>query len=516
MVEESPNSIPCRDCNYFDGKAWCTFPEIPIPTTPKTVCQIKLYDKKPLCTPDQQCISCGYLGKGCFGDKENPAQRLEINPHWGQKRVFESRAQHIAALWGSQCGKTELGPHWMYQEMLERGNGDYMVVSSAYPLMDRKLIPVYLSYFCDYLGIASRKKDYKDAKKKLNITGGGLDCTIFFGSAKNANSLEAATAKAAHLDEVGQDDFTLASYDAVLRRVSSHNGRILYTTTLYNFAWLKTQVYDRWVQGDPDYEVIQCDSIVRPGYSKTVWEDRKRKMPDWKFKMQYRGLFERPAGVIYSDFDETIHLIKMPAIPMKWNWHVGIDPGAVHTALVWVAEEPATNKYYIVHSYLDESKITTKEHVKKAMKFSEYSRVVRWVGGAKTNEEQFRLDWTAEGIHVRQPEISDVESQIDRIITLLKEKRLFIVDNDENTVSTDDEMSLVDEFRSYSRELDENGKPTDRIKDDKKFHKLAACRYVFAGTGAISDYSTPVVWQENHIPSFEVTDILRNDEVPQF
>lgn len=55
---------------------------------------------------------------------------------------------------------------------------------------------------------------------------------IILRSAKAAGGLEAATAKAAWLDEVGQDDFTLESWEAVLRRLSLAEGRVLGTTTL--------------------------------------------------------------------------------------------------------------------------------------------------------------------------------------------------------------------------------------------------------------------------------------------
>ncbi len=230
------------------------------------------------------------------------------------------------------------------------------------------------------------------------------------------------------------------------------------------------------------------------GISKTVWEDRKRKMQPWKFDMQLRGIYSRPAGMIYSDFNESVHLVKPFIISNKWNWHVGIDPGAVHTALIWVAEEPGTNKYYIVHAYLDGNK-TTREHVQKAKGFPEYNHVSRWVGGAGS-EEQFRMDWTNEGIHVREPEIRDVEAGIDRIIALLREKRLFIFNTDENAW-------FIDEFRSYSRELNEVGEPTDRIKDKNSYHGLDGARYIFCNIGNVGDYSTPIDFQNRRVPIFQ-------------
>ncbi len=486
MTENS--NICCWDCSYYDNNGICCF--LNKPTTKDTHCFAKLYELVDVCDPSIPCEICHYLlNNGCNGDRENAPKKLIIHPHEGQLRVKKSKAQYIAALAGAQSGKTEFMPSVMHDEMLKRGSGDYMAVSSSFPLMDKKLVPIYRQYFEQYLHIGH----WQEAKKKLLIESGDLKWTLFFGSAKNTDSLESATAKAAHLDESGQDDFTLDSYEAILRRVSGNNGRIFFTTTLYNFGYLKSEVYDRWKNGDPDYEVIQWDSIIRPGFSKTVWEDRKRKMQPWKFDMQLRGIYSRPAGMIYSDFNESIHIVKPFPIPRSWNWHVGIDPGAVHTALVWVAEDPGTNTYYIVNSYLDGNK-TTKEHVKKATLHPAYSHVTRWVGGAGS-EQQFRDDWTSEGIHVREPEIRDVEAGIDRVTALLRERRLFIF-------NTEDNQPLIEEFRSYSRELDEQGQPTDRIKDKNKYHLEDASRYVFCGIGNLGDYSTPAFFQHRNVPTF--------------
>ncbi len=397
---------------------------------------------------------------------------LVINPHPGQVKILQNDRRFQVMLAGSGGGKTSLLPIWLYNEILRCGDGDYLAVSPTFPLQNLRLIPAFRHFFETTLKIG----EFKSAKRVLEIRGntpdGELTANIFFGSAEKAESLESAVANAACIDEAGQDKFKLSAWEAILRRVGHREGRILITTTLYNFGWLKRELYDRWESGDPDINVVQFDSIENPYYSKAEYMRAKKTLPTWKFDMQYRGIYRRPAGLIYSDFDENVHPVNPFAIPQTWNWHVGIDPGAVHTALVWVAEDVGTKKFYIVRSYLD-GNMTTKEHVKKAMRFSEYHRVTRWVGGAGS-EQQFRDDWTAEGIHVREPEIRDVESGIDRVTALLKENRLFIFNTDEN-------QPLIEDFRSYSRELDDAGKPTDRIKDKNLAHFCDACRYLAVG-----------------------------------
>jgi hypothetical protein len=58
------------------------------------------------------------------------------------------------------------------------------------------------------------------------------------------------------------------------------------------------------------------------------------------------------------------------------------------------------------------------------------------------------------------------------VIALLKEKRIIIFDTC---------AGLINELLTYSRELDDAGQPTEKIKDKETFHRLDALRYVVAG-----------------------------------
>lgn len=464
-----------------------------------------MYEFVELCE-SKDCSKCSHLNKDCIGDRKHPVNELIERFHYGQGKALSSDRRIILISAGKQSGKTALGALWLWHQMQLMGSGDYLAVSSSFPLMDKKLIPSYLDFFTA-LGVC-KPDDFLSAKKILKIDGMGIKANIFFGSAKNASSLESSTALAAHLDEAGQDEFSSKAYDAILGRLSRSGGKILITTTVYNLDWLYHRVYLPFTKGDQDYDVIQFESIMSPGFSKVQFKWLQQHLPAWQFDREYRGLFSRPTGMIYSDFNEAMHIIEPFLIPQSWNWHVGIDPGAVHTALVWVAEESGANKFYITRSYLN-GNLTTKEHVKKAMQFSEFHKVTRWVGGAGS-EQQFRDDWTAEGIHVREPEIRDVESGIDRVTALLKENRLFIFNTDEN-------QPLIEEFRSYSRMLDDSGQPTDRIKDKNKWHFCDAVRYLASGIDNTGDSSTEAVFQHRSVPVYlnqNITGVLRERAAP--
>ena len=167
-------------------------------------------------------------------------------PHAGQFAALDSSARFILVLAGLQSGKTVTGPIWLYNEIQNRGAGDYLVASPSFPLLNKKALPAFREYFERDLKLGEYKagaKTFEFSKEGNRRTHGDTRAhtTIFFGHAQDPDSLESATAKAAWLDEAGQNKFKLESWEAIQGRLSIHQGRALITTTPYNMGWLKTQ-----------------------------------------------------------------------------------------------------------------------------------------------------------------------------------------------------------------------------------------------------------------------------------
>ena len=389
--------------------------------------------------------------------------RYRINYHPGQTRAMESKARFPFIIAGSQSGKTCFGPWWLNREIETCGAGDYLACTATYDMFKLKMLPELQHVFGVYLP----GWEYKASDRIL--TDG--ETRIILRSADAEGGLESATIKGGWIDECGQDKFKLGAWEAIQRRASLYGGRVLGTTTPYNLGWLKTQVYDRWVSGDTDFEIINFKSTMNPQFPHAEYERMKRILPSWKFNMFYNGTFERPAGLIYSDFNPDMH--KIPPIPLDPSWprYVGIDFGAVHTALIWIAENPLTNCFYVYRCSLAGGK-TTREHALMALSYRT-ENVVRWIGGAKSETQQ-RMDWNAEGVPVQETQIVSVEAGIDRVIELFKMKRLFVFDTC---------TGLLDELGTYSRVLDEYGQPTEKIKDKEDYHQLDGLRYNVSGLG---------------------------------
>ena len=393
---------------------------------------------------------------------------LRLNFHKGQAQAWRSKKRFVFVIAGTQGGKTSFAPAWLQREIENGGHGDYLTATASYDLFKLKFLPEMRRWFCDYLGWQESKSDrviYRQYKPKM------FD-RIILRSANAEGGLESTTANAAVLDECGQDDFRIGSWEAVQRRLSLSQGRVLGTTTPYNLGWLKTEIFDKWRDGDPDIDVIQFRSVDNPAFPMDEYNRAKRNLPTWKFEMFYNGNFTRPAGLIYEDFDEEIHVIDRFDIPAKWARYVGVDFGAVNTALIWVAYDPHKDRYIIYRESL-RGNMTTNEHCSQALFDSKHENVIIWTGGAKSETQQ-RMDWVDAGIPIKEPSISDVEAGLDRVIELFKTNRLFIFR---------DLKGLLDEIGTYSREVDEQGNPTDKIKDKNTFHRLDGVRYVTSRLG---------------------------------
>lgn len=407
---------------------------------------------------------------------------LKLHLHAGQVRALRTRRRFVLVLAGTQGGKTSFGPYWLLEEMRAKGPGDYLVATPTFPLLELKLLPEFLRLFRERLQLGnyrgSPSKVFELSRRGEEMLFGsvqpGQPTRILFGHAQDPDSLESATIKAAWLDEAGQKKFKLGSWEAIQRRLSIHEGRVLLTTTPYTLGWLKTELHDPALKGDPDIELIQFESIMNPSFSRKEFERMRKKQPRWKFNMMYRGLFERPAGLIYDCVTEA-HYVKAFPIPPTWRRYIGLDFGGVNTAAVFIAEEPGTGKLFLYRTYHAGSR-TAAQHV-AALKKGEPGMPEASVGGAGS-EDNWRREFTAAGLPIQKPSVPDVEVGIQRVYSLFQTGRLKVFDH---------LTELKDDLGTYARELDAQGEPTEAIEDKATYHRLDGLRYIGTRLGGDDD-----------------------------
>lgn len=399
---------------------------------------------------------------------------LDFYQHKGQWQAWKSDKRFIFILAGTQSGKTSWLPFWLHKEINKTaspdGNNDYIATTANYDLFKLKFLPEMRNVFEYLLKIGrywsgERIIELKDPKrgywaKRVDDPMWGR---IILRSAASPAGLESATAKAAILDEAGQDEYTLETWEAILRRLSLHQGRVCAATTLYNLAWIKGEIYDAWKNGDPDIDVIQFASIQNPAFPQAEFERARAKMQDWRFAMFYLGQFAKPAGLIYSAFEDE-WLVDPFEIPDDWDRVIGVDFGGANTARLWLAQNPDSEIWYAYKESLEGDK-SSQEYVQDTIAQTRGSYTV--VGGA-SSETQYRMDWGAAGLDVFEPPIKEVENGIDKVIELMKANKFRVF----RTLH-----GLRDELGSYRRKLDERGEPTEEILNKRNYHRLDALRY---------------------------------------
>lgn len=406
---------------------------------------------------------------------------LSVHLHEGQMRVWESPARFVWMVAGKQSGKTILGPVWLFRQIQRLGGGDYLAISATYDLFKLKLLPALLQLFEHDLGIGRYWAADRIIELKNPVTGdygarSGRDHGLMWGriilrSADSEEGLQSASAKAAWLDEAGL--YRAKVWDDVRGRLSLYRGPALATTTPYaNRPWLKHRIVD---VGDTDeQEVVQFESRLSPFFDNEEYESLRSSMQKHEFDLSFGGKFGRPPAGIYEDFVDKLredggHMVKRFDIPREWARMVAIDPGVVNPGKIWVAHDAREDVYYVYRAERGGVRRTSKEHgtydVQRARENQE--RVIWWSVGAKS-EKYWREDYESAGaMDVREPPVSDVWEGIDRGVTLIKQKRVYVFDD------LDD---LIGEFTTYSREI-KNGEPTNSIADKSTYHLMDAYRY---------------------------------------
>jgi len=281
---------------------------------------------------------------------------------------------------GSGGGKTSFGPLWLYPRVEEYPEGQFLVIAPTYKMLQRASLPKFMEFFDEAL----RAGEYKKADALYQLKTGG---TVYFGSADKWENLEGPHVRACWLDEPGRVKFEV--WQVAQRRTGIYQAPVLLTTTPYNLGWLKTEFYDRWKAGDPDYFVSQFSSVMNPAYPREEFERARRTLPPWRFKMFYEGRFERPEGLIWPLYE----IVEPFGIPEEWPKYVGLDWGFNDpTAAVWLAKGP-DSVYYVYREYYERGK--TFNQIAKALHgLSKDEMIRRWIGdpsGAQHIAELNRL-----------------------------------------------------------------------------------------------------------------------------
>lgn len=399
---------------------------------------------------------------------------MDMPLHEGQVRAHNSLAQVIAVIAGTGGGKTAYEPVWILQErekLKAKGHkAPHGIVVAPYKILRRTTMPTILN-------LLERKLKLGEWESKQDgiwrFYDGGY---IYFCSADTPESIEGAHVHWAVLDEAGQRQFPEESFRAAERRVRFNEGRILITTTPYVLGWLKDLGDASLLPHDdpaarPDVEIITFPSIQNPRFPKREFERARATLPPWMFRMFYEGVWDRPAGLVYSMVEDK-HWISMNDILEQykvdedhmnlWPRYAGMDFGYhAPQANVYAIRAP-DDKLFIFDEYYETEK-TNSQNAREAP----YKNEVRMAWGDPAAPEAI-AEFAMGGWHVtRAPKFSVLEG-LRIVFELILQGNLFFVRG--NLTKTSREL---DTYMWSIKEADQVEKMND--------HAMDALRYLCVG-----------------------------------
>lgn len=396
----------------------------------------------------------------------------EIHLLPGQAALLtDFKSSVLAAIAGTGGGKTMTGYWWLHSRMEAYPGNTWGMAEPTYNMLSKIILessdperPSLKQYF----EMVGHHPDYHAVDKILYTDFG----KIYLGSADRPDSMQGAAVKGYWLDEAGQ--MALLAHETAMQRCSMMSGQELLTTTPYNLGWLLTEIKNR---ASNDIHVETWRSIDRPGFPRESYEKARRHLPSWRFAMQYDAQFERPAGVIYSTFNEAICVIDRFPIPDKWLVYTGHDFGPDNPAALFYAQDPDTGQFYLFAEYLPGPGVAVPDRVEEWKRITTGYNVVRRVGGS-LQEEDSRLLCNMHGWVISKPKIARVEPRIDKVTGMHQLNKIMVFR---------DMTHYLDEKRTFARELDEANQPTAKIANEAKFHLMSCEQYI------ISDFTPETV-----------------------
>ncbi len=381
--------------------------------------------------------------------------KLQINLLPYQLAIVKSKAKFLGFIGGTGTGKTFFLPVWLFIQVV---SGAKEVIVSAPTVQMLKRNPV--KYILNFLN--SNQINYSFNKSDLVLQ--FLNSTVYFVSAENPERMQGIHADAVIGDEAGLFDRTW--WDIAVQRVAYRKGKILLTTTPYGFNWLKTEVWDKWLSGNPDYFCVNPKSSDNPFYPIEEYERAKATLPEWKFKMLFEGQFTKPAGLIYPEYE----IVKPFAIPDNWRVIRGVDFGYNNPfAVIWIAEDLNTGIFYIF-----------KEFKKSSMDIEDIYRVLSQepyiITYADPSSKETLEYLRKKGINIREAK-KDVMAGILQVSAMFKSGKLKVFENCKLT---------IDELNMYQFETDKAGNVLDKPRKEHD-HLMDALRYAIY-TGVNTNY----------------------------
>ncbi len=223
---------------------------------------------------------------------------------------------------------------------------------------------------------------------------------------------------------------------------------------------------------DPRWKAIHFTSHDNPHISKEALGELIQDMSKQSYRQEILAEDDEMqlSWLVYRAFNELTNKIDDFEIPKEWLIYAGHDFGAANPAALFVAQDPATGNFYEFKEYLPGAGKSTFEHTEAFKKITEGYNVI-WRSGGSHQEDEIRQGYSSHGWPITEPKINKVNAQVDRVIGTMERNKIFIFKSLYNR---------IEEMMNCLWEPDNEGRPTDKIRDEVRYHLCACARYLYS------------------------------------
>lgn len=448
-------------------------------------------------------------------------------PHAKQREMMTSPARFKALVWGRRSGKSlGIALYTMLRALEDPGN--YYIIAPTYTQAKsiywsdilKVMIPEAIVGKTDEgeLYIEFQKLHYKLETESIlgyNIdsdhTESDLPSRIYLKGANNPDSLRGVKLKGAVLDEFAFFQYANDTWRKIIRpALADYRGWAIFSSTpdgVHNAFFDIVEAAKRAIaDGKKNWFYSHSTMLENTfiAHREEEWEDTKTeyirdgKIDEWV--QEWEAKFTTPSSLVYSEFDDTRHVISPQMIPREnLTYAIGMDFGLKDPfAAVFVAIDKDDNWYIYDEIYLPDlpvDKIARILHQK--MGDQHFTRIIGDAAGAteiaslKSKELGEMRVW----VTASKKGKDSIRAGIRAVRTKLYireetgKPKLFVGRNCTATIK---------EFQSYKHIRDPFGQVSD-TPEDKNNHLMDAIRYLILDqmSGAKSPPKAKKVYDPN-------------------
>lgn len=360
---------------------------------------------------------------------------MKISLHKSQGIVFHNTSRFKVVAAGRRFGKTVLAAVIMFIEAAKTPNGVYWYVSPTYKQSKQNAWKIFLRLIPRE--ILAKKPN--ETELSFTLRNGA---EIHLKGADNPDSLRGSGLDGLIIDEFASIRNSKSVWEEILRpTLSDKLGWCIFIGTPKG----KDAFWEIWMKGqrqENGYMSWSFKTEDNPYIPRSEIREAKEQLSDRYFRQEYEASFEDFTGLIWPEFDESIHVIEPCEIPDWYELTNTIDPAVTGTtgALYGAIDDSGT--VFIRGEYYEQNK-----------RASEVSEVIReiegvWYGDPAGKSMKVQRDgilyslfdeYEDNGIDLLDAQ-KDVSAGINRVAEYFKAGKIKIFNTCHN---------LIEELRRY-------------------------------------------------------------------